>query len=127
MSRPKAQLRLGAFFNPTGHHVASWRHPQSQADAGINFKHYVEIAQTAERGKFDMIFLADNIGVREAHIEALSRSAQYIANFEPRIHARDRGQHRRALWRRRLCVSGACRTARIRRLLSRYRRLGRRR
>ena len=56
---------------------------QSQADAGINFKHYVEIAQTAERGKFDMIFLADNIGVREAHIEALSRSAQYIANFEP--------------------------------------------
>ena len=28
MARPKAQLRLGAFFNPTGHHVASWRHPQ---------------------------------------------------------------------------------------------------
>jgi alkanesulfonate monooxygenase len=83
MPRPSAQLRLGAFFNPTGHHVASWRHPQSQADAGINFKHYVEIAQTAERGKFDMVFLADNIGVREAHIEALSRSAQYIANFEP--------------------------------------------
>ena len=27
MARPKAQLRLGAFFNPTGHHVASWRHP----------------------------------------------------------------------------------------------------
>jgi alkanesulfonate monooxygenase len=83
MARPKAALRLGAFFNPTGHHVASWRHPNAQADAGINFKHYVEIAQTAERAKFDMIFLADNIGVREAHIDALSRSAQYIANFEP--------------------------------------------
>ena len=83
MSRPKAQLRLGAFFNPTGHHVASWRHPNAQADAGINFKHYVEIAQTAERAKFDMVFLADNIGVREAKMEALSRSAQYIANFEP--------------------------------------------
>jgi N-acetyl-S-(2-succino)cysteine monooxygenase len=83
MARPKGQLRLGAFFNPTGHHVASWRHPKSQADAGINFKHYVEIAQTAERGKFDMIFLADNVGVREAKMEALSRSAQYIANFEP--------------------------------------------
>lgn len=83
MVRPKGQLRLGAFFNPTGHHVASWRHPKAQADAGINFKHYVEIAQTAERGKFDMIFLADNVGVREAKMEALSRSAQYIANFEP--------------------------------------------
>src|SRR6187431_3139140 len=83
MPRPTAQLRLGAFFNPTGHHVASWRHERAQADAGINFKHYVEIAQTAERGKFDMVFFADNVCVREANMEALSRSAQYIANFEP--------------------------------------------
>lgn len=79
----KGQMRLGAFFNPTGHHVASWRHPRAQADAGINFQHYLDITRTAERGKFDMVFLADNLGVRSAHIEALSRSAQYIANFEP--------------------------------------------
>ena len=77
------KLRLGAFFNPTGHHVASWRHPRSQADAGINFQHYVEITRTAERAKFDMVFFADNVCVREANMEALSRSAQYIANFEP--------------------------------------------
>jgi alkanesulfonate monooxygenase len=83
MRRPGEKLRLGAFFNPTGHHVASWRHPQSQADAGINFDHYVEIARTAERAKMDMVFLADNISVREAHPEALARSAQYIANMEP--------------------------------------------
>ena len=83
MRRPGEKLRLGAFFNPTGHHVASWRHPQSQADAGINFEHYVEITQTAERAKFDLVFLADNISVREAHPEALARSAQYIANMEP--------------------------------------------
>ena len=79
----KGQMRLGAFFNPTGHHVASWRHPRAQADAGINFQHYVEITRTAERAKFDMVFLADNVCVREANMEALSRSAQYIANFEP--------------------------------------------
>ena len=79
----KGRMRLGAFFNPTGHHVASWRHPRAQADAGINFQHYLEITRTAERGKFDMVFLADNLGVRQAHMEALSRSAQYIANFEP--------------------------------------------
>ena len=77
------QMRLGAFFNPTGHHVASWRHPRAQADAGINFRHYVEMTQSAERAKFDMVFLADNVCVREANMEALSRSAQYIANFEP--------------------------------------------
>jgi alkanesulfonate monooxygenase len=79
----KGQMRLGAFFNPTGHHVASWRHPDAQADAGINFAHYAEITRTAERVKFDLVFFADNLGVREARMEALSRSAQYIANFEP--------------------------------------------
>ncbi len=83
MRRRGEKLRLGAFFNPTGHHVASWRHPQSQADAGVNFEHYVELAQTAERAKMDMVFLADNLSVREAHPEALARSAQYIANMEP--------------------------------------------
>ena len=80
---PNEQMRLGVFFNPTGHHVASWRHPEARNDAGINFQHYTEIAQTAERGKFDMIFLADSVSVRRASMEALSRSAQYIANFEP--------------------------------------------
>jgi alkanesulfonate monooxygenase len=80
---PRRQMRLGAFFNPTGHHVASWRHPDAQADAGVNFQHYVELAQSAERGKFDFVFFADNVNVREARPEALSRSAQYIANFEP--------------------------------------------
>jgi alkanesulfonate monooxygenase len=82
MSR-QGQMRLGAFFNPTGHHAASWRHPRAQADAGINFRHYVEITKTAERAKFDLVFLADNNCVRDANMEALSRSAQYIANFEP--------------------------------------------
>ena len=79
----RGQMRLGAYFNPTGHHVASWRHPRAQKDAHINLDHYVEIAQTAERAKFDMIFLADSACVRNAHIDAQSRSVQFIANFEP--------------------------------------------
>src|SRR3974390_3344560 len=83
MSTTQRQMRLGAFFNPTGHHVASWGHPRAPAAAGINFPHYVELARTAERAKFDMVFLADNVCVRDAKMEALCRSAQYIANFEP--------------------------------------------
>lgn len=83
MRRAGEQLRLGAFFNPTGHHVASWRHPGAQADAGINFAHYCSIARTAEQAKMDLVFIADNISVREAHPDALARSAQYIANMEP--------------------------------------------
>lgn len=83
MQRTGEQLRLGAFFNPTGHHVASWHHPEAQADGGVNFAHYCEIARTAERAKMDMVFIADNMSVREAHPDALARSAQYIANFVP--------------------------------------------
>ncbi len=79
----RGKMRLAAYFNPTGHHVASWRHPRAQTDAHINIRHYVEIAQTAERAKFDMIFLADSVATREAHIEALSRSVQFVAHFEP--------------------------------------------
>jgi FMN-dependent oxidoreductase (nitrilotriacetate monooxygenase family) len=83
MKRHGEMMRLGVFFNPTGHHVASWRHPEAQADAGVNFDHYVELARAAERAKMDMVFLADNLAVREGRAEALSRSAQYIANMDP--------------------------------------------
>lgn len=79
----KGQLRLGVFFNHTGHHVASWLHPGAQLDAGVNFRHYTELAQTAERAKCDFLFFADSAAVREAKPEALSRAAQYTAYFEP--------------------------------------------
>ena len=48
-----------------------------------DFKHYVEIAQTAERAKSDLLFLADSSSVRAAHMDALSRSVQFVAGFEP--------------------------------------------
>ena len=82
---PAAQptMRLTLFINPTGHHQASWRHPDAQADAGVNFAHYVELAQSAERARFDAIFLADSQCVRRATPETLSHVAQYVANFEP--------------------------------------------
>jgi N-acetyl-S-(2-succino)cysteine monooxygenase len=58
-------------------------HPSSQIDAGTNFHHYVQIAQIAERGKFDVMFLADALAVRDGRTEALSRWPQYMAFFEP--------------------------------------------
>lgn len=77
------KMSLAAYFNPTGHHVASWRHPRAQRDAHVNIEHYAEIAKTAERAKFDMIFLADAYATRDAHIDAISRSVQFVAHFEP--------------------------------------------
>jgi alkanesulfonate monooxygenase len=82
-SRRSGHLKLGAFFHPTGNHVAAWMHPDAQIDAGMNFAHYAELARTAERAKFDLIFLADHNATREGPIEALSRAPQYMAHFEP--------------------------------------------
>ena len=76
-------MRLGAFFHPTGNHVAAWLHPQAQVDAGTNFRHYAEITQTAERAKFDLMFVADAVAVRDGKLAALSRWPQYMAYFDP--------------------------------------------
>lgn len=78
------RMRLGAFLYPGGHHVAAWRHPSSQADAGINAAHYRQIARTAEAAKFDLIFLADGVSIRGDDLDALSRTAiRYVGQFEP--------------------------------------------
>ena len=83
MSTRKGQIKLGAFLMNTGHHVAAWRHPDAEADGGLDFKHYKRLAQTAERAKFDMAFLADGVAVRRDHnLESLSRSGQLV-HFEP--------------------------------------------
>jgi alkanesulfonate monooxygenase len=81
--KTREKMHIGMFFKNTGHHIASWRHPDAQPDAGINIQHYAECAVTAEKAGFDFIFFADSVCVREGPIETLSRSAQYIAYFEP--------------------------------------------
>jgi N-acetyl-S-(2-succino)cysteine monooxygenase len=79
----RGHIRLGGFFHPTGNHVAAWMHPEAQIDAGVNFRHYVELAQTAERAKFDLIFVADAAAARDGNLDALKRWPQYMAYFDP--------------------------------------------
>lgn len=45
----------------TGHHMASWRHPDVPADGFEDFNFYREVAEIAEKGKLDMIFLSDGL------------------------------------------------------------------
>src|SRR5690606_26075223 len=83
MAPDRRQMKLGAFFHPTGHHIASWRHADAYAPAHVDFAHYKALAQTAERGKFDLLFLADSPAMRNWPPERQSRVATYIAGFEP--------------------------------------------
>jgi FMN-dependent oxidoreductase (nitrilotriacetate monooxygenase family) len=84
MTKHKRQLRLGAFIMATGHHVAAWRHPDAAADAGHNIDHYRELAQTAERGLFDLVFVADSPGGwnHDKDPDAVRRQSTG-AHFEP--------------------------------------------
>ena len=56
--------------------------PLSQADASLDFDHFKHIAQTAERGKFDALFIADVVALWGHHHDALSRTAR-AEHFEP--------------------------------------------
>ncbi|GAA4387062.1 LLM class flavin-dependent oxidoreductase [Tsukamurella soli] len=57
------QLHLNAFLMGVGHHEAAWRHPATEpADLG-SVAHFQRLAQIAERGTFDSVFLADSVQV----------------------------------------------------------------
>ncbi|MFC0215873.1 LLM class flavin-dependent oxidoreductase [Paenibacillus chartarius] len=71
MSVHGKQMRLGAFFMIPGHHVAAWRHPEAASADLMKLDFYKKLAATAERGKFDMIFLADGYAVSEKFPSAL--------------------------------------------------------
>jgi FMN-dependent oxidoreductase (nitrilotriacetate monooxygenase family) len=53
------QLHLNAFLMSSGHHEAAWRLPESDPHADFDVSHWVALAQLAERGKLDSLFLAD--------------------------------------------------------------------
>ena len=53
------QLSLNAFLHDTGHHEASWRHPDSGAERLGDVRWYQDIARKAEAAKLDAVFLAD--------------------------------------------------------------------
>jgi FMN-dependent oxidoreductase (nitrilotriacetate monooxygenase family) len=75
-------MNLGLFIRPCGHHIASWRHPKAQADAGVNFQHFVDMARLAERGLFDMLFSADSATSWTTAESAIDR-VHYVAWMEP--------------------------------------------
>lgn len=81
-TRQDRTLKLGAFLHVTGHHVAAWRHPTSEPGGIVSLQHHVELARIAERGLFDLIFLADNAAVSQSGGISLHHLSK-AAHFEP--------------------------------------------
>jgi FMN-dependent oxidoreductase (nitrilotriacetate monooxygenase family) len=77
------QMKLGAFIMPGGHHRASWRHPSVPEAPEASLGYFINVTQEAERGLFDMVFLADSTapwGPAELDMQSRTTSATC---FEP--------------------------------------------
>lgn len=66
---PVRQLHLNLFLDGFGHHVASWRHPNSRLRSPV-FSRFLHAAKTAERAKFDAVFFADSLALDPAVVQS---------------------------------------------------------
>jgi alkanesulfonate monooxygenase len=64
------QLHLNLFIHSRGHHEASWRHPLSSPLPLTDIRYYQDLAQRAEAGLFDAIFLADQLALGDDAAQA---------------------------------------------------------
>ena len=61
------QMHLGAFLFNLGNHIAAWRHPETPPAGLLDLGFYARLAQTAERGCFDFVFLSDGVGINDTY------------------------------------------------------------
>jgi FMN-dependent oxidoreductase (nitrilotriacetate monooxygenase family) len=64
-------LMLNAYLRNSGYHEAAWRVSPADPASVLDPRHYISLAQTAERGVLDSIFLPDSPGVAEFRSEYL--------------------------------------------------------
>lgn len=77
MEHKQRQLKLGVFLMGAGHHIAAWRNPGTPPDAYEDIEFYRRVAQTAEAGKLDMLFVSDALS-----LTPLSHPSELV-RFEP--------------------------------------------
>ncbi|SDB55983.1 LLM class flavin-dependent oxidoreductase [Belnapia rosea] len=76
-------MALATLVHPTGSHPASWLHPSTAAGGSTDIAHYRALAQLAERGMFDLFFIADTPAARTTNLEAYARFPLFMNVFEP--------------------------------------------
>jgi FMN-dependent oxidoreductase (nitrilotriacetate monooxygenase family) len=64
---------------PGGEHITAWRRADARPEAFLDLEYYVDWARTAERGKFDTLFLADELYVWDR----FESGVEYSSNVRP--------------------------------------------
>ncbi|RJG56249.1 FMN-dependent monooxygenase [Sphingobium terrigena] len=70
-------IKLGFILHGVGRTWNDWRHPDRDVNASTSLAHYQKQAASAERGKFDFLFVADSLSITE------KSSPHYLNRFEP--------------------------------------------
>jgi FMN-dependent oxidoreductase (nitrilotriacetate monooxygenase family) len=68
------QMHLGAFLFNLGNHIAGWRMPGVPTEGLMSFAFYRDVAAIAERGKFDLLFHSDGLGINDTYDAVLRHS-----------------------------------------------------
>jgi FMN-dependent oxidoreductase (nitrilotriacetate monooxygenase family) len=79
----KKQMVIGALIHANGSHAASWLMDEARPHASTDIDYYREMAQLAERGKFDFFFIADTPAARTENLKVWSRSPLFMNVLEP--------------------------------------------
>ncbi|MHC2338187.1 MULTISPECIES: LLM class flavin-dependent oxidoreductase [unclassified Bradyrhizobium] len=80
-SQTDRHMHLAAFCGQPGNHTSSWRHPLAATASILEPSFYQEIAQIAERGLFDVVFLADILALTEPKSAAGAREVLHEVPF----------------------------------------------
>jgi alkanesulfonate monooxygenase len=77
MTGQRRMMKMGISMHVMGYHPGCWRLDDVPADGLMDFGHFVHVLQTAERGKLDMVFLADHGASRNLLVPSLVRELHH--------------------------------------------------
>ena len=78
------QIKLALLMQcAAGLHPGSWMHKGAVPGAANSIEYYTAMAQLAERGLFDLFFIADTPAARTDDLQAWSRYPLFMNAFEP--------------------------------------------
>ena len=82
MSGPRP-MSLALLYGVAGSHPASWLHPDARRAQPTDIAPYRDAARAAERGLFDLFFIADTPAARTENLHAWSRFPLFMNVLEP--------------------------------------------
>lgn len=83
MTASRRRIALGLSMQGYGYHQNAWRHPSVPSGGPATLEFYLDMARTAERGCFDMVFLADFLSMSMSDVPKGSLGHSARVGLEP--------------------------------------------